>query len=288
MSLPKRTLILAGALCAIGVLLRAFGVSWGLDVLVVSVLVAVVSVSFTQRTVQNELATMRKNVTQRLQALSARQETLEQTLKEHGRLQRTTLYYAKNGSSGNGKHTEVVPVAAVAMDPHRSGIAGRSSTPEVSNINAHHTFAGLLDPTAEKVVGGVMTPEAIEALPEGTTYQPLLPFRATELLTVEPVIGLIVVDEASFESAPWDRAVGPVGIGMMKDLDRALRLALEKGAQVVVLRHEGTSDIHSTALNSVRALRLPLSEADLASTAGAPSSPVLSALAAFVDQRRSM
>lgn len=287
MSLPKRTLILAGALCAIGVLLRAFGVSWGLDVLVVSVLVAVASVSFTQRTVQNELATMRKNFTQRLQALSARQETLEKTLKEHGKLQRTTLYYAKNGSSSSGKHTEGA-LAAVAIDPHRNGIAGRSSTPDVSNSNAHHSFAGLLDPITEKVVGGVMTPQAIEALPEGTTYRPLLPFRAAESLAASPEITLVVIDEATFGSAPWDRAVGPVGISMMKDLDRALRLAQEKGVQVVVLRHEGIPDIHTKTLDSVGALRLPLSDADLASTAGAPSSPVISALASFTDLRRSM
>lgn len=53
MSLPKRILFLAGALCVLGVVLRIFGVEWGLDVLMLATLVAVLASALMQRSVHH-------------------------------------------------------------------------------------------------------------------------------------------------------------------------------------------------------------------------------------------
>ena len=282
---PRRMLLLAGALSAIGLLLRLLGISWGLDILVIAVLVAVVSVSFAHRAIQHELSTARRATAQRLAALAESQDDLRKVLEEHGKLQRTTLYYAKNGSTGLGRET--TDTALASTGPVRSGIAGRSSTPEVSNDNARHSFATVLDGGSTVEVIGLLTPEAEAALPERVGFTPLIPFRAAETVDAHARSSLIVVDEAVFATAPWERAVGPVGIEMMSDLVGALSRAQAEGTQIAILRHRRVPDIHDTALDRLRALRLPVSEADEAASAGAPATPVVAALAHFAEERES-
>lgn len=280
---PKRMLLLAGVLSAIGLLLRLLGISWGLDILVIAVLVAVVSVSFSQRAIQHELSTARRATAQRLAAAAESQDMLRKILEEHSKLQRTTLYYAKNGSTGTGRGaTDSGPSST---GPLRSGIAGRSSTPEVSNDNARHSFATVLGGGSTVEVIGLLAPEAEAALPEQVRFTPLIPFRAAETLDAHDRSSLIVVDEAVFAAAPWERAVGPVGIGMMNDLVSALTRAQAEGTQIAILRHRRVPDIHDTALDRLRALRLPVSETDGAASAGAPATPVIAALAHFVEER---
>ena len=289
MSLPKRTLILAGALCVLGVVLRIVGVEWGLDVLVLSILVAVLASALMQRSVQHELATLRRNSTNRLQALAIEQEELRATLAEHGKLQRTTLYYAKNSATSAGSAVPPVNAPGGTPAPTRGGqgIAGRSSTPEVTNSRAQHTFAGFLEEPSEGiVVSGVLTPEAIDALPDGVGFRPFLPFRAAESLAVGPSAMLIVIDQAAFRAAPWDRAIGPVGIGMMRDLELALHQSLDQDMQILVLEDRIIPDIHTSALDAIRALHLPLSKDDSSVSAGAPPSSIVSALSAFAEHRR--
>ena len=146
MSLPKRTLILAGALCALGLVLRVLGVEWGLDVLVVATLIAVLSATFMGRAAQYDQATFRKNVLSRLQASSKELEEIRSELAAQGKIQRTTLYYAKNGStSAGGGSMRVDGNGQVIAGAGGYAIAGRSSTPEVTNVRARHSFAGLLD-----------------------------------------------------------------------------------------------------------------------------------------------
>lgn len=282
---PKRILLLAGALCALGVLLRLLGIVWGLDVLMVGVLVAVVSVSFAQRALQHELATARRATAQRLAAVVGSQDELRNMLEEHGKLQRTTLYYSKNGATGTGRQS--TESGLVAIDPLRSGIAGRSSTPEVSNGSARHSFATLLTGGDTTQITGLLSPGAVAALPEQVSFSPLIPFRAAETLDSHDSSSLIVVDEAVFATAPWERAVGPVGTGMMNDLVGALSKAQGEGTQIAILRHRRVPDIHDTALDRIRALRLPLSEADAAASAGAPATPVIAALAHYAEERES-
>lgn len=282
---PKRMLLLAGALSALGALLRLLGIPWGLDVLVVGVLVAVISVSFAQRALQHEFATARRATAQRLAAVVESQDQIRKILEEHGKLQRTTLYYSKNGAAGPGRGS--AESGLVAVDPLRSGIAGRSSTPEVSNESARHSFATLLNSGGITEITGLLSPEAVAALPGQVSFSPLIPFRATETLEAHDNYSLIVIDEAVFATAPWERSVGPVGIGMMNDLVGALSKAQGDGTQIAILRHRRVPDIHDTALDRLRALRLPISETDAAASAGAPATPVITALAHFAEERES-
>src|SRR5699024_5620826 len=106
-----------------------------------------------------------------------------------------------------------------------------------------------------------------------------------ETLAAHDRPSLIVVDEAVFAASPWERAVGPVGIGMMNDLVSALARAQAEGAQIAILRHRRVPDIHDTALDRLRARRLPFSEADRTAAAGAPATPVITALARFTEER---
>lgn len=289
MSLPKRALILAGALCVLGVVLRVLGVEWGLDVLILSTFVAVLASALMQRSAQHELATFRRNVTSRLHALSEGQGEIRSELTEHGKLQRTTLYYAKNGSAGLSDlapaldgQGESGPASAGGR-----GIAGRSSTPEVTNLRARHSYEGFLrGPDRGTAVAGVLSPGALAALPDGVEFQPFFPYRAAEGLQSGPPVDMIVIDQASFHSTPWDRAVGPVGISLMKDLERALRAAVEQDVRIVILRDTSVPDIHTSALDGLPALRLPLSDLDASASSGAPASPVVAALARHLESRR--
>lgn len=285
MATPKRVLLAAGALSAIGVLLRVFGISWGLDVLLIGVLVAVASVSFALRSIQNELATSRRTTAQRLSALSERHDELRDTLEEHEKLQRTTLFYAKNGSAGPGRETADRDSASTTAQP--AGLAGRASTPEVTNSGTGLSFAALLMGDSTVVLPGLLSSEAAAALPDSVRFVPLIPFHAAEALVALDSTRLVVLDEAVFSTAPWDRAVGPAGIGMMTDLVTALTRAEADGAQIVILRHRHVPDIHDTALSRLRALRLPPSEADRVPAAGAPATPVIAALARFTEERES-
>lgn len=280
---PKRVLLLAGAMTAIGLLLRALGQQWGLDVLLVALLLAVLSVALMLRSIQHELSTSRRNTAQRLQSLTAAQTALAETFEEHGKLQRTTLYYAKNGSSRLVREGTAEPM--LPTDPHRTGVAGRSSTPEVSNSRASHSFSTALEATGTPLVTGLLSPAAERSLPDSVTVHPFLPFHARESLEAAADADLVVVDEAVFTTAPWDRAVGPVGISMMKDLVAALAAARVKGMQVVILSHGGLSDINGTALASIRGLRLPAREVDHEAASGAPMSPVMAALSAHAERR---
>lgn len=290
MSFPKRSLILAGALCVLGAVLRVLGVSWGLEVLVLGVFVAVVSMTFIQRAVQREVATLRRNSTRRLQGLATEQAALVASMEEQSKLLRTTLYYAKNGS--------VSALGAIGGDPaptssgladltRRQGIAGRSSTPEVTNNRARHSFAAILGDAAEApTIAGVLTPGAVDSLPAGARFTPFLPFRAAEAVTADGPLDLLIIDESAFRSVPWDRAVGPVGVGMMQDLELALRQAIEQDVQLVILQDDLVPDVHTAALAGLRALRLPMSNADREAAADAPASPVVAALSRFAEDRR--
>lgn len=157
----------------------------------------------------------------------------------------------------------------------------------MTNSRAQHTYARFLEePTSEIVIRGVLTPGALDALPDGVRFQAFLPFRAAESLADGTSTQLIIIDQGAFRTAPWDRALGPVGIGMMRDLERALQQSLEHDLQILILEDQMVPDVHTAALDAIRALRLPLAEEDSVISAGAPSSSVVSALSAFVEHRR--
>ena len=282
MSLQKWTLAGTGLFCVIGLILRALGVSFGLDLMILAVLGGIISLAFAQRNTQYQLATTRRNLTQRLRELGDDSARLHKALDELVPLQRTTLWYVKN-RPGSGIPT--TDLGRAHRNGSRSGLAGRSSTPEVMNSTAGVSFARALDPGRSTVVGGLLSPAARDALPASTTVRPFMPARAVESLDVGEPLDLIVIDEAAFSEDPWSLSVGPTGVALMRDLLDAVRLAREQGVQTVLLPFDAVPDIHSTTMRSAPVLQLPLTEDLSAQASGAPLTPVLAALEGIAARR---
>lgn len=287
MSLQKMAVSGSAALCAVGLILRAVGVSFGLELMLLGILGAVLALSLAQRTTQNMLATTRRNLTQRLREHGDVQGAQGEALDELTTLQRTTLWYVKN-RPGSGSGSGITETPAQPRSTFRSGLAGRSSTPDVTNAAAGISFTSALDPTRRSAVGGVLTQSSLEALPEGTAITQFVPGRALELLEAGERLDLLVIDEAELSREPWSRSTGPAGISMMKDLLSAVHAASEKGVQTVIVPFDSVPDIHSRAFRDARALVLPLSEeATALQTSGAPITHLLSALDDLAVRRRS-
>lgn len=285
MSLQKMAISGSAALCAVGLILRVLGVSFGLELMLLGILGAVLALSLAQRTTQNMLATTRRNLTQRLREHGDVQGAQGEVIDELITLERTTLWYVKN-RPGQGASTPEVP--APPRSTFHSGLAGRSSTPDVTNAAAGITFTSALDPTRRIAVGGVLTQAVREALPEGTAVTQFVPGRALESLEAGERLDLLVIDEAEFSHEPWSRSTGPTGIRMMKDLLSAVRTAREQGVQTVVIPFDTVPDIHSRAFRDARTLELPLAEETTAlQTSGAPITQLLSTLDDLAARRRS-
>ena len=282
MSLQKGTFIGAGALCALGLILRTFGVSSGLDLMILAVLGAVIGLAFTQRTTQNQLSTTRRNLTQRLREVGDAQARREEAVDELVTLQRTTLWYVKNRPGSGGPTADLT---RTHRNSSRSGLAGRSSTPDVTNAEVGMSFAMALDPERKTAIGGVLPDASRTALPDDTTFIPFMPHRAVELLDGGQPLDLIVIDEAAFAHHPWAAGVGPTGTDMMKDLLDAVRIAYGQGIQTFLLPFETVPDIHTTALRRAPVLPLPLTEDAALQTSGAPLASTLRSLKAIAERR---
>lgn len=285
MSLQKGMLIGAGVLCALGLILRVVGVAFGLDLMILGTFAAVIALSFVLRTTQNQLSTTRRSITQRLRDADQAQVRQQEAIDELATLQRTTLWYVKNRTGANVPTTEL---AGSLRGTPRLGLAGRSSTPDVTNAAAGVSFASALDPERTTTIGGVFSAESREFLPAGTTVKPFIPYRAVESFEAGGPFDLVVIDEAELAHDPWARSVGPAGITMMKDLLEAVHVAREQGVQTVILPFDSVPDIHSTAFRSVPVLRLPLGQDVSSQASGAPLTPVLGALEQLAARRRSV
>lgn len=287
MSLQKGILVGAGVLCTLGFVLRLVGIEFGLDLMIVGVFGVLVALAFAQRSTQNLLSTTGRNLAQRTREVESSLGGTDEKLDELEALQRTTLWYVKNRP---GASATPPPAGSSSPRPrHHPGTAGRSATPDVSNASADLTFASALDPTRDVVIGGILANTAHDELPPGTAFHRFMPHHALESLESVGRIDLIVIDEAELGSEPWSRSVGPTGIPMLRDLLDSIRTAKEEGVQAVILpaRKGSVPDIHSSVLDDVGTLRLPLSDDAKAQTSGAPVTSVLDALEKITGQRRS-
>lgn len=285
MSMYKGLVGGAAALCAVGLVLRIAGVPWGTEVMILALFGAVIALVLSQRTTQNLVSTTRRNLTVRLKEIDEAQAREHDAIDELTSLQRTTLWYVKNRPQGAPAPVEAV--AGRSRRPHRSGTAGRSSTPEVTNDSADISFTTALDPRRPSIVAGVLASRTREVLPEGTRVEQFLPGRALESLETVERPALIVVDEAAFEESPWDRAVGPTGTATMRDLLAALQGAREAGISAVIVPFRGVPDVHSAVLHSSGAVRLPLPDQLREQASGAPLPAVLTALDALASGGKS-
>ena len=276
MSWQRVTLFCSAALLAGGFVMRATGIALGLELMIIAVFIAIVSQSFTQRASLHALSTTRRGLMLRLRELGEAEEKTRAAVDELTALQRTTLYYAKNPPNRKASSTEAPD--ANASRTGAASRAGRSSTPNVTNASADAAVASLLDPTRAVAVHGVLSRSTAAALPSGAVVKPFVPGRAAESLATDAVVDLIVVDEAALSDGQWSRSTGAAGIAIMRDLLEAIRVAQSRGIAAVVIPASDVPDIHSDALKSSAAIRLPLTEALIEPAAGAPLSAVLVAL----------
>lgn len=285
MSLRNGALIAAGLLCLSGLLLRLAGASWGLDVLLLGMLAALTALFLAQRSMHNTLATTRRALTNRLMEIGESQEQVRQSLETLTSLERTTLWYVKDRPGAAGS-----PSAGTAGSDgpyRRQRLAGRASTPGVSNLGAGTTFGHILSGEAQPVICGVLSDSVRAALHDVAQVREFIPCRALETLESARPVDLIVIDEQEFTRSPWSHATGPSGINAMRDLVDAVREARHGGTQTVVLHGDGVPDMNSKVIRSLPVLTVPLSPEEHAQTSGAPLSPLMYALDDIAARRRS-
>lgn len=255
----------------------AFAQIWmpqlGLTAMLLAVMCALAAIVLRQQAVLRRLAKHERLIAQvQKTAANGKTETATYGASILRRVKQLTDDAVAPTGASSAKHSEPAGGSTGARPSATADHgAGRAATPDVSNPFTEESLHSMLTPSRTLKVGGIFSPRS---LPEGE-HVVWVPGQVSESLERQKPEVLLIDEQEIKESALWSSATTGAGTGLMRELLEGIRWAKGRGVPVYLLPSSLAPDVHSTALRSAPVLVLPLDDAAMQASAGAPQTPLL-------------
>lgn len=165
---------------------------------------------------------------------------------------------------------------------HRRPKVGRYSTPDVSNDAAKETIANLVLEKEVDTLAGIYDESAMNI--EAVAHVKIRPGMAIQQLR-QSSANYLVIDEHQLNRGQWYGALDASGTRLMRELLETIKFAISNGMATYIIHSAQKPDVNSLVLRSTKATQLPLTDEQLAESAGSNMSPILQHLQNLAKER---
>lgn len=160
---------------------------------------------------------------------------------------------------------------------------GRYSTPDVRNDKAKETIADLVFKKESDTLAGIYDESAIKVEP--VAHVKIRPGMAIQQLKRSSA-NYLVIDENQIDRGQWYGALDASGTRLMRELLETINFSISNGITTYVIHSTQKPDVNSRVLRSTKATQLPLTDEQLAESAGGSMSPILQHLQSLAKERQ--